>query len=83
MSIRNGKNASNSCPYEIYRLSTCWRSEIRSEKTIEFGGQVLHAGTLGFNHPTTGEYMEFTSPPPEDFQALVEKVRKGVDKTEE
>ncbi|WP_342509320.1 RluA family pseudouridine synthase [Sporosarcina sp. FSL K6-2383] len=53
------------------------------KKTLEFGGQVLHAGTLGFNHPTTGEYMEFTSPPPEDFQALVDKVRKGVDKTEE
>jgi 23S rRNA pseudouridine1911/1915/1917 synthase len=53
------------------------------KKTLEFDGQVLHAGTLGFNHPTTGEYMEFTSPPPEDFQTLVDKVRKGVDKTEE
>lgn len=53
------------------------------KKTLEFPGQVLHAGTLGFNHPTTGEYMEFTSPPPEDFQALVDKVRKSVDKIEE
>ena len=49
------------------------------KKTLDFGGQVLHAGTVGFNHPATGEYMEFTSPLPEDFQALVEKVRKGVD----
>ncbi|WP_203246161.1 RluA family pseudouridine synthase [Sporosarcina beigongshangi] len=53
------------------------------KKTLEFGGQVLHAGTLGFNHPTTGEYMEFSSPLPEDFQALIDKLRKGVDKSEE
>ncbi|WP_318615510.1 RluA family pseudouridine synthase [Sporosarcina sp. YIM B06819] len=53
------------------------------KKTLEFGGQVLHAGTLGFNHPVTGEYMEFTSPLPEDFQTLLDKVRKNVDKTED
>ncbi|MEK5039628.1 RluA family pseudouridine synthase [Sporosarcina sp. FSL K6-3457] len=53
------------------------------KKTLEFGGQVLHAGTLGFNHPSTGEYMEFTSPVPEDFQALIDKVRKSVDRIEE
>lgn len=53
------------------------------KKTLEFGGQVLHAGTLGFDHPATGEYMEFTSPLPEDFTTLLEKVRKSVDKVEE
>ena len=53
------------------------------KKTIDFGGQVLHAGTLGFNHPATGEYMEFTSPLPADFQRLLIKVRKYVDKLEE
>ncbi|MER2089398.1 MAG: RluA family pseudouridine synthase, partial [Sporosarcina sp.] len=52
------------------------------KKTLDFGGQVLHAGTVGFIHPETGEYMEFNSPLPEDFQALVDKVRKDVDKTE-
>lgn len=39
-------------------------------------GQALHAGTLGFNHPRTGEYMEFTKEPPEYFQALINKLRK-------
>ncbi|MET3575223.1 RluA family pseudouridine synthase [Bhargavaea ullalensis] len=43
--------------------------------TIEFGGQVLHAGVLGFVHPETGEYMEFETPLPEDFRALLEKLR--------
>lgn len=30
-------------------------------------GQCLHAGLLGFNHPKTGEYMEFTSELPAYF----------------
>ena len=37
-------------------------------ETIDFGGQVLHAGTFGFIHPATGEYIEFTVDPPADFQ---------------
>ncbi|SIT67730.1 ribosomal large subunit pseudouridine synthase D [Edaphobacillus lindanitolerans] len=43
--------------------------------TIEFGGQVLHAGVLGFVHPATGEYMEFEAPLPADFTELLEKLR--------
>jgi 23S rRNA pseudouridine1911/1915/1917 synthase len=31
-------------------------------------GQFLHAKTIGFKHPTTGEYMEFTSELPEYFK---------------
>ena len=45
------------------------------KKTIDFGGQVLHAGVLGFNHPRTGEYLEFSSPLPEDFQQLLTSLR--------
>ncbi|ARF18396.1 RluA family pseudouridine synthase [Sporosarcina sp. P3] len=44
-------------------------------KTIDFGGQVLHAGTIGFEHPTTDEYMEFTAPLPENFQQLLNELR--------
>ena len=36
-------------------------------------GQVLHAMVIGFLHPTTGEYMEFTAPLPEYFTELLEK----------
>lgn len=38
-------------------------------------GQALHAKTLGIIHPSTGEYMEFTTPLPEYFQKLIEKLR--------
>ena len=34
-------------------------------------GQSLHAGILGFVHPRTGEYMEFSAPLPEYFQKLL------------
>ena len=39
-------------------------------------GQMLHAGVLGFVHPSTGEYMEFERPAPEKFLNIVEKIRR-------
>lgn len=39
-------------------------------------GQALHAKTLGFIHPRTKEYMEFTSELPHYFKELLEKLRK-------
>jgi 23S rRNA pseudouridine1911/1915/1917 synthase len=33
--------------------------------------QMLHAATLGFTHPSTGEWMEFSSPPPPDMAGLI------------
>ncbi len=39
-------------------------------------GQALHAGVLGFVHPTSGEYMEFSKEPPKAFSALLEKIEK-------
>lgn len=35
-------------------------------------GQTLHAKTLGFIHPSTGEYVEIDAPLPEYFQHLLE-----------
>ncbi|UGU16804.1 RluA family pseudouridine synthase [Sinomicrobium kalidii] len=37
--------------------------------------QALHARTLGFKHPETGEFLRFDSPLPEDVTACVEKWR--------
>ncbi|REG87555.1 RluA family pseudouridine synthase [Winogradskyella sediminis] len=37
--------------------------------------QALHAKTLGFVHPTTGEFMKFESDIPEDIAQCVEKWR--------
>lgn len=39
-------------------------------------GQALHAMILGFVHPRTGAYMEFTAPLPEYFLKLLDKLRK-------
>jgi 23S rRNA pseudouridine1911/1915/1917 synthase len=33
--------------------------------------QMLHAATLGFTHPSTGEWMEFSAPPPPDMEGLI------------
>lgn len=38
--------------------------------------QALHAKTLGFVHPKTGEHMSFDSPLPEDLNLLLERWRK-------
>lgn len=37
--------------------------------------QALHARTLGFRHPETGEEMFFTAPIPADMQALIDRWR--------
>ena len=39
------------------------------------GGQMLHAGVLGFRHPATGEYLEFKAEPPEDFRKVLDQLR--------
>lgn len=39
-------------------------------------GQCLHAMTLGFVHPSTGEYVEFEAPLPEYFTQLLRNFRK-------
>lgn len=36
-------------------------------------GQCLHAGIIGFVHPTTGNYMEFEAPLPEYFLQLLDR----------
>ncbi len=40
--------------------------------------QALHARTLGFQHPTTGEQLFFTVPLPADMEQLLEKWRKMI-----
>ena len=42
---------------------------------FQLTGQALHAGVLGFVHPTTGAYMEFSADLPEYFTELIEKLR--------
>lgn len=47
------------------------------KKTLKGHGQFLHARTLGFTHPRTGEVVEFTAEAPAIFQEALEKLRKA------
>ncbi len=38
--------------------------------------QALHAELLGFTHPRTGEWMEFSTPPPRDFQEVLAQLHR-------
>ena len=40
---------------------------------------MLHAATLGFVHPVTGEHVALSSPLPPDFTAVVDRLRFGRD----
>ncbi len=48
-------------------------SSAKSPYTLE--GQCLHAMTLGFVHPRTGEYIECTAPLPEYFEHLLQTMK--------
>ena len=44
--------------------------------TESLDGQCLHARKVGFIHPKTKKYMEFSSELPEYFQAVLRKLEK-------
>lgn len=52
---------------DVYGPAKCPFSDLQ--------GQTLHAQVLGFIHPRTGEYMEFSAPLPEYFENLLTKLR--------
>ncbi|MDZ7835910.1 MAG: RluA family pseudouridine synthase [Alkalibacterium sp.] len=45
-------------------------------KTLEGNGQFLHAAKLSFVHPRTGEHLTFDAPLPEEFEEMLEWVRR-------
>ncbi|MBQ3964541.1 MAG: RluA family pseudouridine synthase [Firmicutes bacterium] len=52
----------------------------RGKNPFGVTGQVLHAGVLGFIHPVSGEYMEFTSPLPPYFEDVLAKLRSSTNR---
>lgn len=48
---------------------------IKNEK-VDFTGQCLHARKIGFIHPRTKKYLEFTSKLPDYFEKYLEKLGK-------
>jgi len=45
------------------------------KQRFKLKGQMLHAKTLGFIHPTKNEYVEFTTELPEYFYGIIDKLR--------
>ncbi len=46
-----------------------------NRRRIVFPRQMLHAELLGFVHPASGQYLEFTSPMPDDMMAKLLELR--------
>lgn len=82
------------CSYVNFRLETGRTHQIRAHSAYighpilgddVYGkpykgceGQCLHARKIGFIHPVTGKYLEFTSELPEYFSKLLEKTRDSI-----
>ena len=52
--------------------------EVAAGMANAYPRQALHAASLGFDHPVTGEKLEFTSPLPGDMAGLIAALRAGV-----
>ncbi len=48
----------------------------KTKEEFKLNGQLLHAKTIGFNHPSKGIYMEFSSELPEYFSDILNKLDK-------
>ncbi len=48
------------------------------KEKFETNGQLLHAERIGFIHPTTGEYLAFSSPLPEYFEKVLRQLRMNI-----
>ncbi|GFP22505.1 23S rRNA pseudouridine1911/1915/1917 synthase, partial [Candidatus Hakubella thermalkaliphila] len=49
--------------------------ETKEREKLAFPRQMLHAESLGFIHPGTGECLEFHSPMPEDMEESIKQLR--------
>jgi len=49
-----------------------------AKEKIKTEGQLLFAKTIGFDHPKTGEYMEFSAELPIWFEEILNKLRRSV-----
>ncbi|PWV89386.1 RluA family pseudouridine synthase [Paenibacillus cellulosilyticus] len=45
-------------------------------KTVDLKGQALHAAILGFEHPRTGEFLQFEAPIPADMEHVLHSLRQ-------
>ena len=60
-----------------YGPNTGSRKQMFNNLFASMQRQCLHAKTLGFEHPTTGEHVQFDSPLPDDFQHVLDMLRQN------
>jgi 23S rRNA pseudouridine1911/1915/1917 synthase len=56
---------------------TVYRPRSAPPPPLEAPRQMLHAQLLGFGHPKTDERVRAVSPPPADFAAVLDELRRG------
>ena len=59
------------------RVVALYRREARFDHRVEAPRQLLHAHTLAFKHPSSGEELEFEAPLPKDFREALRELRRG------
>jgi 23S rRNA pseudouridine1911/1915/1917 synthase len=62
---------------------TVYRPRSAPPPPLEAPRQMLHAQLLGFGHPKTDERVRAVSPPPADFAAVLDELRRGQKKRPE
>ena len=62
--------------YASVKRSVEIRSKLVKDKVVSLKRQALHACVLGFKHPDTGEYMEFSSELPDDMKEIMTLLRE-------
>jgi 23S rRNA pseudouridine1911/1915/1917 synthase len=60
-----------------YGPNTGSRKQMFNNLFASLTRQCLHAKTLGFEHPSTGEKVLFDSPLPQDFQQVLDMLRQN------
>ncbi|MBI5854054.1 MAG: RluA family pseudouridine synthase [Nitrospirae bacterium] len=66
----------NSIDHPILGDPTYGGKKVRRLEQIEIPRVMLHARTLGFQHPRTGAYREFSAPTPLDMEQVIAALRE-------
>ncbi|MDI2091541.1 RluA family pseudouridine synthase [Commensalibacter oyaizuii] len=56
-------------------------STVQKNEALDFPRQALHAASLGFTHPTTGQYLKFETELPKDMQQLIKSINTSIQGT--
>jgi 23S rRNA pseudouridine1911/1915/1917 synthase len=75
--IHLGENGTPLCGERVYDRPLYGKPTIPD--TSAFPRPALHAASLGFDHPVTGQHMSWTSPLPTDMSELLARLSKARD----